>query len=141
VDIRKATPGDYNAVMELYNSFIGEDRYSQHDGDSFQKVLENPRCQLFVAETEAGLIGFASVSTRDVVRYKQPIAELDELFVSPEARTHGTGRALMEAVEAFAGNQNCYRLFIESAYQHTAGHAFYEKLGYKNNGYHFIKNI
>jgi GNAT superfamily N-acetyltransferase len=123
--------------MELYNSFVGEDCYSQYDGDSFQKVLENPRCCLFVVETDDGLIGFASVSTRDVVHYRQPIAELDELFVSPEARTHGTGQALMETVETFARDQNCYRLGLPA----HSGRAFYEKLGYKNNGYHFIKNL
>lgn len=139
--IRPAKSEDYDAVMRLYNGFVAEDRYSKHDNDSFRKVLASPSSRLFVADDDGKLIGFAAVSTRFIVRYPRPIAELDELFVDPEARAHGVGSLLMEAVEAFAREQHCYRLYIESAYEHKIGHSFYEHLGYKNNGYHFLKNL
>ena len=47
----------------------------------------------------------------------------------------------MEQVEKAAKKRNCYRMFIESAYRHESAHKFYEKLGYKNYGSHFIKNL
>ena len=75
--------------MVLYNDFVGEDRYSKHDGDSFKVVLKSPDNYVFVAEENGKIIGFATVSVRTLVRYPKPIAELDELFVAEEFRKHG----------------------------------------------------
>lgn len=127
--------------MEMYNDFIGEDRYSRHDGDSFREVLESPTNFFYVAEIDSELAGFASMSVRRVVRYPIPIAELDELYVAPEQRQHGVGKALMDKMEAIAKEQDCYRVYVESHYKFTGAHAFYETLGYTNYGYHFIKNL
>jgi GNAT superfamily N-acetyltransferase len=139
--IRKAHQSDYEELMELYNLFVGSDRYSKHDNDSFQKVIHNPNNVVFVAEDAGKLIGFASFSIRDVVRYPKPIAELDELFVLESYRKQKIGKSLMEVVEKTAKERNCYRIFIESHYDHRAAHMLYESLGYTNYGYHFIKNL
>lgn len=139
--IRLAEQEDYQELMNLYNLFVGEDRYSQHDNDSFNRVLESDNEFIFVAEEQNKLIGFATSSIRNVVRYPKPIAELDELFVHPEYRKHGMGRKLMEIIEEKAKEQNCYLMYIESHYDHKAAHHFYESLGYKNYGYHFVKTL
>ena len=139
--IRLATESDYLQLMLLYNGLVGSDRYSGHDNDSFKRVLDNPRNFVYVADDENRLVGFASFSVRDVIRYPKPISELDELFIDPWQRKKGIGRQLMQVVEEKAKELNCYRVFIESQYQHKDGHAFYEALGYTNYGYHFIKNL
>ncbi|HZE87385.1 MAG TPA: GNAT family N-acetyltransferase [Methylomirabilota bacterium] len=139
--IRLANDTDYEAVMNLYNDFVGNDRYSTHDHDSFKKVINNSQNFVFVAEDKGKLVGFATFSIRDVIRYPRPIAELDELFVSSEYRQKGLGKKLMQYVEEKARDLGCYRMFIESHYDHKAAHAFYEGLGYTNYGYHFIKNL
>lgn len=141
MQIRKASAFDYDSLMKLYNSFVGSDRYSNHDNDSFQRVLDNSRNFVFVAEEDDTLIGFVTFSVRDVIRYPKPIAELDELYVDPQHRKKGLGKELMKHVEEKAKELQCYRIFIESHYDHKAAHAFYESLGYTNYGYHFIKNL
>ena len=141
MNIRKAKQSDYRELMGLYNLFVGEDRYSKFDNDSFSRVLDSQNNFIFVAEDLGKLIGFASFSVRNVVRYPKPIAELDEIFVQPEYRQKGVGTMLMQQVEDRARELDCYRLFIESHYDHKAAHLFYERLGYTNYGYHFIKNI
>jgi (aminoalkyl)phosphonate N-acetyltransferase len=141
MQIRQATESDYSQVMRLYNGLVGNDRYSRQDNDSFGQVIKNPRNFIYVAEENDTLIGFASFSIRDVIRYPKPIAELDELFIDPTERKKGIGKKLMQAIEEKAKELNCYRVFIESQYQHKDGHAFYEALGYTNYGYHFIKNL
>jgi GNAT superfamily N-acetyltransferase len=141
MNIRPAKQTDYNEVMNLYNLFVGEDRYSGYDNDSFIKVIDSKNNFIFVAEDLGKLVGFASFSIRSVVRYPKPIAELDELFILFEYRQKGVGRMLMKEVENKAQELNCYRIFIESHYDHKTAHIFYEKLGYTNYGYHFIKNL
>jgi GNAT superfamily N-acetyltransferase len=141
MQIRKAVASDYADVMVLYNIFVGEDRYSQHDYDSFIKVLESDHNYIFVAEDAGKIIGFVTFSIRDVVRYPRPIAELDELFISEEYRKHGLGKQFMEKIEELAREKNCYRMYIESRYDFKGAHSFYEKLGYTNYGYHFLKDL
>jgi GNAT superfamily N-acetyltransferase len=141
MNIRLAKRSDYEEIMDLYNIFVGNDRYSQHNNDSFQKVLDSKQNFIYVAEEDNKLIGFATFSIRDVVRYPKPIAELDELFVHEEYRKHGVGKQFMRVIEEKAKELNCHRMYIESHYDHKTAHAFYEKLGYTNYGYHFLKNL
>lgn len=141
MNIRPATIADYEQLMELYNLFVEEDRYSKHNNDSFKKVLKSSQCFIYVAAVDNKLVGLAAFSIRYVVRYPKPIAELDELFVHEDYRKHGIGKKFMEVIEKQAKALNCYRMYIESQYQHKSGHAFYERLGYTNKGYHFLKNL
>ena len=141
MDVRKATQEDYEELVILLNGFVEEDRYSKHDNDSIKEVLNSSSNFLFVAEDESKIVGFASVSVRRVIRYPRPIAELDELYVSPESRKQGVGKLLMSKVIEQVRSENCYRLYIESAYKHEIAHKFYESLGFTNYGYHFMKNL
>ena len=139
--IRQAEEADYQKLMSLYNLFVGEDRYSKLDNDSFAKVLKSPNNFIYIAEENKQFVGFVSFSVRLAVRYPKPIAELDELYVLPEFRKKGVGKLLMNQIESKAKELNCYRIFIESHYSHKVAHQFYEKLEYKNYGFHFIKNL
>jgi GNAT superfamily N-acetyltransferase len=141
MNIRPATLDDYERVIEMYIDFIGEDRYSNHDNDSFKEVIESPTNYFYVVEVDGKLVGFANMSTRRVVRYPIPIAELDELYIDPEYRKQGVGKELMLKIETTARQKGCYRVYIESASKFTTAHKFYEGIGYTNYGYHFIKNL
>lgn len=138
---KRRKKSDYIELMQLFNDFVKSDRYSNLDNDSFYKVLENNNSHIIVAEVDGKLVGFATVSIREVVRYPKPIAELDELFVSPDYREQETGRILMKRIEELAKRYTCYRMFIQSHYDYKAAHKFYEALGYTNYGYHFIRNL
>lgn len=139
--IRRAKESDYKVLMELYNDFVGKDRYSKHNNDSFNKVIKSKNNFIYVAEDKNKVIGFVTFSVRLVIRYPKPIAELDELFILPEYRRKGVGNMLMCKVLSKAKELNCHRLFIETHYKHEAAHKFYESLGFTNYGYHFIKDL
>jgi len=132
---------DYEQLMSLYNEFVGEDRYSHHDNDSFERVIASPNNYVFVAEDASKFIGFIAFSAREVVRYPRIIVEVDELYVCPSYRKQAVGRKLFEQMEHIAKDLHCYRIFIESHYDHKAAHSFYEAIGYTNYGYHFVKNL
>jgi GNAT superfamily N-acetyltransferase len=51
------------------------------------------------------------------------------------------GMKLIQTVLDKAQKLGCYRLFVETAYQWKAAHQLYEKMGFTNYGYHFIKNL
>lgn len=141
MNIRLAKATDYKEVMNLYSLFVGDDRYQKPNSDSFNKVVGSKTGFMYLAEADNQIVGYATFSIRYVVRYPKPIAELDELFVSEAYRRHGTGKLLMDAVMEKAKALDCQRMYIESHYKHEGAHKFYEKLGFTNYGYHFLKNL
>lgn len=139
--IRKAQKSDYKQLMKLLNGFVGENRYSKYDNDSFSKVLKSPSNYIYVIDDNEKLAGFVTFSVRYVVRYPKPIIEMDELYVHSDYRRQGLGKKLTQKVLDEGKKLNCHRLFIESHYQHKAAHQMYKKMGFTNYGYHFIKNL
>src|SRR3989344_2273009 len=139
--VRPAAEADYEQLMRLYNGFVDEDRYSRHDNDSFNKVLNSPTNFIFVAEEANKLIGFISLSIRSVVRYKTPIAEVDEIYLAPQTRSKGYGKALMKAVIDKAKELNCHKLYVESAYKWKVAHKFYESIGFTNYGINYYLDL
>ncbi len=138
--VRRARQKDYVALMALYTDFVGKD-YSKLNSDSFLAVLAGKNNFVFVAEDNSKLIGLITASKRRVVRYLQPIMQVDELYVDLGFRKHGVGRALIQRVEELARQQDCHRIYIESRYKHESGHKFYNDNGYENHGYYFLKLI
>ena len=127
--------------MGLYNDFVGDDRYSNGRGNSFQLVLKSPRNFVFVAEDKNHLIGFVTFSVRITIRYPKPIAEVDEIYVTTLHRIKGVGRKLMARMLEQAKSMNCQKVFIETAYKRKNAHKFYKSLGYVRDGYYFVKTL
>lgn len=53
---------------------------------------------------------------------------LEDLFVDPEVRGSGAGRALILAVEAEARNKDCKRLYLNTQDFNTTARALYDKV-------------
>lgn len=141
MEIREAKKGDYQELIELFNDFVGDKRYINKGSDSFEEVLDDPSCFVYVAEEKGKLVGFVTFSVRRVIRYPKPIAEIDELFVSPGYRRKGLGNKLVEVVLDKVSELGCYRVFIETHYKHKGAHKLYESMEFTNYGYHFIKDL
>ena len=137
--VRNAVSKDYKELMALYDAFMEVDRYASLSKDSFQKVIASKRNFVLIAEDKARLAGFITASARIVVRYPQPIMQVDELYVDPDFREHGLGKKLIQAIEDIAYENNWHRIYIESGYKYTIAHKFYEKNGYEKQGYYFKK--
>jgi len=139
--IRAAKKEDYKALMGLYNAFVEENRYSSPGNDSFFNILRSKSGYIYVLEEKRELVGFVSFSIRTIVRCPKPIVELDEIFVAEKARGKHYGKRLLEKAIREARKAGCCRMFIETAYKRKIAHKMYEKLGFKNNGYHFFRSL
>jgi GNAT superfamily N-acetyltransferase len=58
------------------------------------------------------------------------MAEIDEFFVLPEARSRGVGARLLATAEAALARQGCVRLQLQLSVDNEAARAFYEHRGY-----------
>lgn len=141
ITVREATDADYQELMKLYDEFVEEERFSGGKEDSFQEVLASTENFIYVAEDGGKLVGFVTFSTRWVVRYPRPIAEMDELYVKPEYRRKGLGTQLVDTIMKRAGELGCSRMFLRTHFKQEAAEQLSRKMGFTHTGNHFIKDL
>lgn len=136
--IRSANKKDYKELLVLYGDFVNDkNRYSNFDADSFLKVIKDEKVFIDVATIGNQIVGFISYSIRNVVRYPNPILEVEEFYVRLDQRRKGIGRELIEHVLRFADKRNCTYVFLASAKERTEAHEFYKAMKFDNYAYHF----
>jgi len=91
-------------------------------------AYERPGVTLFVARAGGVAIGCGASQLHD-----DGSAELKSMFVAPEGRGRGVGRALLEAIEAaLAGQVTALRL--ETGIKQEAAIRLYEAAGFRRRG-------
>ena len=144
VVIRKATVNDLNAILELNKKlfeyetafnieFNPEWSYSDSGQAYFKKVIEGDNGFALVAEVSGKVVGYVAVSIYNLsFRTKNPIAELDNVFIEEEFRRMGAGKKLIEKAKNLAREKGIKRIKVEAAVQNQKALAFYRSCGFKD---------
>jgi GNAT superfamily N-acetyltransferase len=131
--LRRAVPGDRARLAKLvraYIDFYQEPQPSEERLDTLLAVLaERPEVGVqFVAEKDGELHGFATVYlTYDTVVARR-VAVMNDLFVAPDDRNAGLGRALIRECHAFAKDNDCAVLSWVMAQDNARAQGVYDKL-------------
>lgn len=96
---------------------------------------------VWVAGDAAGtsLLGVASAHALPMFHVTGQLVRLTALAVRPEAQGRGVGRALVDAVEAWAWSVGARRIEVTSGDHRPGAHAFYVRCGYAEDERRFIK--
>ena len=88
---------------------------------------------LFVAVAGDQTVGFISGELRQGSPTFLPKtwASVDDVFVEPEYRNQGMGRALLQSVRAWAQERGADGISLQVAAANSRGRKFYEKLGFR----------
>src|SRR4051812_50144213 len=100
---RLAAKDDTAAAAKLLVRFFGEEEFDTPANVVTRRAAEMASldaCGLFVAETETGTIGVATVSLEFGIEFGWS-AEMGDLYVAPEWRGGGVGGRLIAAIEKF----------------------------------------
>jgi ribosomal protein S18 acetylase RimI-like enzyme len=96
-------------------------------------LLDDPEAAVWVWEEQGRALGFCAAR----VEHAPPSAldeaaraEITELWVEPEARRRGAGRALAETALAWTRSRGTRRLEVRVAARNAAGQAFWRALGF-----------
>ena len=76
--------------------------------------------------------GFAQVSFRTWLISGTPVALLEELYVAPEARGEGQGRALLELAMELASERGAISIELNTSVSDVAARSLYESAGFTN---------
>ena len=135
MNVRRATPADYDAVAEMWLAFDHEIPPPVHEGPAdvekeLAEVAEILRSETaFLAEDDDGQpVGFALVRRRTAA-----LATLTDLFVARDARRSGIGTALMRAVLATAREQGIEQLDLEVLAANDVARSLYARWGFRDD--------
>lgn len=93
------------------------------------RLLHEPEQAVFVAEGEAGILGWVHVQ-EFLSLAGDPAGLVTGLVVAAAARGRGIGRGLLAEAEAWARARGLASMRLRSRVARTAAHAFYLHLGY-----------
>lgn len=134
------TPADADALARLCVQ-LG---YPAEPGvmiDRVNRLARDENARALVAQQGNDIIGLTTIHLRYTINHEAPIAQLTLLVVDESNRTHGVGRALVEAAEAWARERGSKRIVVTTALQRAGAHAFYEKLSYAHTGRRYGKDF
>jgi ribosomal protein S18 acetylase RimI-like enzyme len=134
--VRRATPGDAESVARLLEDFQAEfDEPSPGVESLEERYSELIRSkEMIVLLTGDGPDGFAQLRFRPWVYSAGPNAHsyLEELYVVPDRRGNGLGRALLEAAVEAARTEGATHMELGTSEDDTAARALYESAGFTN---------
>ena len=136
LEIRSARPEDVPAIVSLIRALAAYEKLEDEchaDEESLRTHLfgPHPRIEVIVAEVAGDIVGFALYFHNYSTFLTKPGIYLEDLFVKPEIRGAGIGRALLGRLAEIAVERGCGRLEWAVLDWNTPAIGFYERLGAK----------
>ena len=134
--VRRAEAADAEAIGRLLDAFNREFDEATPGADQLARRVEQLLAsgELTVLLTGDGPDGLAVLRFRPSIWSDALEAYLAELYVAPERRGEGLGRALMEAAIELARAEGADYMDLGTGEDDTAARALYESLGFDNRG-------
>ena len=132
--LRKATANDADTILHLISLLAEYEKEPESAIAKKEDILrygfgENPLFYCILAEKDNDVIGFALYFLTYSTWQGKPGVYLEDLFVKPEFRGLGIGKALMKAVAEHGVEMNCTRMTWQVLDWNTPSIEFYEQCG------------
>jgi len=113
--IRAAEPGDIDIIIQFIRDLADYEKLAHAvntDRDTLARYLfgARPMAEVLIAERQGDAIGFALFFHNFSTFEGRPGLYLEDLFVRPEARGVGAGKALLVRLAQLAVERDCARL-------------------------------
>jgi GNAT superfamily N-acetyltransferase len=116
------------AALAEFEGYL--DEFSVTEAELLSRAFgDAAQCQVFVAEREGGLAGYAVVLEIAFTFDLRPTALLKELYIEPDSRGGGIGKALMTGVARWALSRGMGRLKWDVLAGNENAERFYQSLG------------
>jgi GNAT superfamily N-acetyltransferase len=134
LSIRSATPDDLPLIADLIRALADYEKLA--DEVRFDEAVlgeklfgARPYAEVIIGEVDAKPQGFALFFHNFSTFEGKPGIYLEDLFVRPEARGSGLGKALLARLAALAVERDCARLEWSVLDWNAPAIGFYQKLG------------
>ena len=134
-DVREALSAEVERVLGMYEWLFAPPGSvpPRWDADrarsAIGQAIEDPESTILVAERRGELLGLCTAYLdMNSVRYG-PRCWVEDLAVSPEQRSRGVGKALLDAAKEWARERGATHLELDSGDARPDAHRFYEREG------------
>jgi len=129
-EIRDVQPGDEAAWRNLWGGYLEFYQTSLPEevtAATWARIVSaDPTFQAIVAEVDGEVIGFANVVLHDVTWSDRPAGLLHDLYVRPDVRGSGAGRALIDHVIAQGRREGWNRVYWMTKEDNTTARRLYD---------------
>ncbi|MER5727380.1 GNAT family N-acetyltransferase [Streptomyces sp. NPDC002138] len=141
VGVREAGVGDLEVAAGLFRGYLGFYEVVVEDEGAPREFLaermRNGESLVLLADVDgAGTVGFAQVYRVFSSLSLRPAWLLSDLYVAPEGRRTGAGRALLRECLRRAREAGVAGLQLETAYDNHTAQALYESEGFVRDEFH-----
>ena len=142
--IRAAAPADVQPLVRLMSQYWQAEGLAGFHAESLspllRRILSQPNLgTIWLAEAGGDLVGYLVAVYVFSLEKKGLMAEIDEFFVAPGARSAGLGKALLRVAEADLTRRGCVCLQLQLGKNNSRARAFYRRHGYsERDGYELL---
>ncbi len=136
VIVRPLTPSDVPSFLELIQALAHYEKLPGPDAEARDRLghdalADPPRFQVLLAERGNSVVGYAAYFFAYSTFLARPTLYVEDIFVLPERRGNGIGRAIMRELAREATRRGCGRMEWTVLDWNKPAMAFYETLGGK----------
>lgn len=143
MNVRLANSGDISAISSLYQKFYDYNAKQQpeyyravgENGKYPESVISGNSGDIYVAETSDGIMGFIHVEEEKTAPFPPVVSHkfacVVDLYVEPEHRKIGIGKALLESAKVWAKDRGMEYLELFVLEENQIGQNFYEREDFK----------
>ena len=154
VTVRKATIDDAARVAEFAVRL--SEMHAEWDPKRFSRIpmsdgavrfyggrAEAENAAVFVAEDGESVVGFAYIQFEPVLyaELATNVVWLHDIYIEPDARGHGTGKALIRAVKDEAKRLGANKILLSAAQKNNLGKEFFERNGFYTTMYEMMLGL
>ena len=123
------------ALIDLMEEFYAESAFTLDRNwarSAFLRLLDSPELGcVWIAERGDIAVGHAVLTLRYTMEHGALCGYIDDLFVKPEFRRHGTARSLLSAVVAESRRRGCRSIYVEVGQDNVPAIRLYQQMGLK----------
>lgn len=138
IAIARASPNGSRELLALVDAFQREQGYRSGDAAlraTVVQLLREPRLGVVLIAHESGrALGYAALCFGYSLEFRGRDAFVDELYVAPDKRGSGLGRALLRALEAEARAGGVRQLHLEVEQRNESARKLYVAEGFVATG-------
>ena len=136
VSLRFATPADTDLILEYIKGLAEYEKLAHEvvaDEDGLRNTLfgDRPAAEVVLADMDGNPAGFAIFFHSFSTLLGRQGLYLEDLYIKPELRGHGIGKALLSRLAAIAVERGCGRFEWSVLDWNESAIRFYENLGAK----------